>query len=129
MSAIYRGSKLGDCLVEALQRLIDENKITGDLAQKVLDTFDQSMLQILEKQVTAKGTLKGKLDVYRYLDNIWTFVMSDATLRSAQYLSVPKKDEEELKVDGPVKMVLVDAKLAKVLSEEVNIVSVEGNLH
>jgi len=87
------------------------------------------MLQILEKQVTAKGTLKGKLDVYRYLDNIWTFVMSDATLRSAQYLSVPKKDEEELKVNGPVKMVLVDAKLAKVLSEEVNIVSVEGNLH
>jgi transcription initiation factor TFIIA small subunit len=128
MSAIYRGSKLGDCLVEALQKLIDEDKITGDLAQKVLDTFDQSMLHLLEKQVTAKGTLKGKLDVYRYLDNIWTFVMSDATLRSAQYLSVPKKDEEEVKVDGPVKMVLVDAKLAKVLSEEANTGNVEGNL-
>lgn len=86
------------------------------------------MLYIFEKQVTAKGTLKGKLDVYRYLDNIWTFVMSDATLRSAQYLSVPKKDEEEIKVDGPVKMVLVDAKLARVLSEEANTGNVEGSV-
>lgn len=49
---------------------------------------------------------------------IWTFVMSDATLRSAQHMSVPRKDEDELVVEGPVKMVLVDAKLARVLSED-----------
>ena len=48
MSAIYRGSKLGDCLVEALQKLIDEDKITGDLAQKVLDTVRLSDMNSIE---------------------------------------------------------------------------------
>lgn len=47
MSAIYRGSKLGDCLVEALQKLIDEDKITGDLAQKVLDTVRISYIHLI----------------------------------------------------------------------------------
>jgi hypothetical protein len=47
MSAIYRGSKLGDCLVEALQKLIDEEKITGDLAQKVLDTVRLSDIYLI----------------------------------------------------------------------------------
>lgn len=28
------------------------------------------MHRIFEKSVTAKGTLKGKLDVYRYIDNV-----------------------------------------------------------
>lgn len=72
------------------------------------------MMEALEKKATAKGTLKGKLDVYRYIDNIWTFVLSDATLRSAAYQSVAKKDEDEEKVEGEVKLTVVDAKLLKV---------------
>ena len=52
--------------------------------------------------------------MYRYIDNIWTFVLSDATLRSAAYQSVAKKDEDEEAVEGEVKLTVVDAKLLKV---------------
>jgi hypothetical protein len=38
MSAIYRGGKLGDSLVDALDILVTEGKIDGELAQKVLET-------------------------------------------------------------------------------------------
>jgi len=38
MSAIYRGGKLGDSLVEALDVLVTEGKIDGDLAQRVLES-------------------------------------------------------------------------------------------
>lgn len=38
MSAIYRGGKLGDALVEALDVLVTQGKIDGDLAQKVLES-------------------------------------------------------------------------------------------
>ena len=71
-------------------------------------------METLEKKAGAKGTLKGKLDVYRYIDNIWTFVMSDATLRSAAYQSIAKKDEDEEEVKGEVKLTVVDAKLLRV---------------
>ena len=38
MSAIYRGGKLGDALVEALDVLVTQGKIDGELAQKVLES-------------------------------------------------------------------------------------------
>jgi len=66
------------------------------------------MLDMLEERVSAKGTLKGKLDVYRYIDNVWTFALEGASLRLAPTQSTPKKDEEEVVVEGYLKMVLVD---------------------
>ena len=44
MSAIYRGGKLGDSLVEALDVLVTEGKIDGDLAQKVLESVRDFVL-------------------------------------------------------------------------------------
>ena len=36
--------------------------------------FDRSMARAFNTQVTAKATLKGKLDVYRYFDNVRFFL-------------------------------------------------------
>ncbi len=71
------------------------------------------MARAFDGHVTAKGTLKGKLDVYRYIDNVWTFVLSDPVLKLAPTLTSARKDDEELTVPGPLKMVLVDAKVVK----------------
>lgn len=76
------------------------------------------MARTLEKDVSAKASLKGKLDVYRYIDNVWTFVLSNASLRLAHHLSTPKKDEEEVEVEGLLKMVLVDSKVIQKPKEE-----------
>ena len=143
MSAVYRGCSLGDALVDALDVLVTEGKIDGPLAGRVMQSYDEVMAvrlvhrgggddlhnassntphswfrdeqETMEKKVTGKGTLKGKLDVYRYIDNIWTFVVSKATLRSASHQAVPKKDEHEDDVEGTVKLTVVDAKLLKLM--------------
>jgi hypothetical protein len=161
MSTIYRGSKLGDSLVEALDVLVNQGKISSSLAVEVLAKFDDAMVRTLEKKVNSKGSLRGKLDVYRYIDNVsfenycisflhlcihlctlflttsknkascipssflyvvflfysllqvWTFVMSNATLKVAPTLSSSKKDEEEIECEGMIKIVVVDSKLVK----------------
>jgi transcription initiation factor TFIIA small subunit len=118
MSTLYRGTKLGDSLVEALDVLVEDGKISTNLAVEVLTKFDEAMLRALQRDVNAKASLKGKLDVYRYIDNVWTFILSDVTLRAAPTLTASKKDEQEVVVDGPVKLVLVDAKLVKLPEEE-----------
>ena len=48
---------------------------------------------------------------------VWTFVMANATLRLAPFLSSSRRDEEELQVDGPLLMMLVDAKLLQEVKE------------
>lgn len=117
MSAVYRGCSLGDALVEALDVLVTEGKIDGPLAGRVMAAYDEVMAEAMDKKVTGKGTIKGKLDVYRYIDNIWTFVVSKAALRSAAHASVPKKDENEEDVEGTVKLTVVDAKLLKLMKK------------
>jgi hypothetical protein len=117
MSAIYRGCTLGDALVEALDVLVTEGKIDGPLAGRVMQAYDEVMAETMDKKVTGKGTIKGKLDVYRFIDNIWRFSISNASLRSAAHTSVPKKDEDEQEVEGTVKLTVVDAKLLKLLKK------------
>lgn len=92
---LYIRSTIGESLMEALDSLIEANKITPELAHRVAQEvsaerrtgkslwspdfieqplpiplqFDASILRSLEKKVTAKSSFKGQLDTYRYCDN------------------------------------------------------------
>lgn len=55
---LYRSSMLCDLLMEALEELCDEEKMTQDLAHKVLDGFDHSCLDALQNRAEAKSTLQ-----------------------------------------------------------------------
>lgn len=37
---LYRQTKLGDCLVESLDELINDEKLTPDLAIRILSEYD-----------------------------------------------------------------------------------------
>ncbi|KAL4434076.1 hypothetical protein ABPG75_000517 [Micractinium tetrahymenae] len=69
-SALYRQSKLGLSLVDALDQLVEEGKLPPQLALRILDEYDSVVLDALETKVTAKASLKGHLDIYRYCDNV-----------------------------------------------------------
>lgn len=77
---LYRNTTLGITLQDALDELISSQQITPDLALKVLLQFDRSMCTALTK-VKTRYNLKGKLKVYRYCDNVWTFVVDDAEFK------------------------------------------------
>lgn len=110
-SALYRQSKLGLSLVDALDQLVEEGKLPPQLALRILDEYDTVVLDALETKVTAKANLKGHLDIYRYCDNVWTFILSDATFRLAPNQGSTRRDETEVTADR-CKIVVVDQKLA-----------------
>ncbi|KAG8927717.1 Transcription initiation factor IIA small chain (TFIIA 13.5 kDa subunit) [Tulasnella sp. 419] len=77
----YRGSSIGIALTDSLDELITSGSITPQLAMKVLLQFDRSLADTLVKTVKTKTQLKGHLHTYRLCDEVWTFIIKDATFK------------------------------------------------
>nr|CAG4638191.1 EOG090X0L7F [Chydorus sphaericus] len=100
---LYRNTTLGNTLQESLDELIQYGQITPQLALKVLVHFDRTMNQALAQKVKNRLTFKaGKLNTYRFCDNVWTFLLSDVEFR----------DVQELVKGETVKIVACDGKAA-----------------
>jgi transcription initiation factor TFIIA small subunit len=77
--ALYRKTTLGNCLTDALDELTQRNAISPELATKVLEQFDKSMCEALATKVRTKVTFKGGCEIYRNVDDVWTFLLKDTT--------------------------------------------------
>ncbi|GJM91771.1 hypothetical protein PR202_ga08181 [Eleusine coracana subsp. coracana] len=98
---LYRRSTIGTCLTETLDDLVSSGAVSPELAIQVLVQFDKSMTDALETQVKSKVAVKGHLHTYRFCDNVWTFILTDATFKS----------EEISEALSKVKIVACDSKL------------------
>lgn len=104
---LYRNTTLGNTLQESLDELIQVivkmrffpynfilicasfcfryhqyGQITPQLALKVLLQFDKSINMALNTKVKARVTFKaGKLNTYRFCDNVWTLMLNDVEFR------------------------------------------------
>lgn len=68
---------------------------------KVLLQFDKSINQTLATRVKSRLTFKaGRLNTYRFCDNVWTFMLNDVEFREVQ---------EVTKIDK-IKIVACDGK-------------------
>lgn len=68
-------------LTDALDELIQSGHINPILAMKVLEQFDKSISETLASSVKSKGNVKGHLHNYRLCDEVWTFIVKDATFK------------------------------------------------
>jgi len=68
-------------LTDSLDELITSGAITPQLAMKVLQQFDKSLADTMVKQVKTKTTLKGHLKTYRLCDDVWTFIVKNASFK------------------------------------------------
>ncbi|KAG6608125.1 Transcription initiation factor IIA subunit 2, partial [Cucurbita argyrosperma subsp. sororia] len=98
---LYRRSTIGMCLTETLDEMVQNGTLSPELAIQVLVQFDKSMTEALESQVKSKVTIKGHLHTYRFCDNVWTFILQDATF----------KNEDSQETVGRIKIVACDSKL------------------
>ncbi|XLS67572.1 hypothetical protein HN51_018595 [Arachis hypogaea] len=98
---LYRRSTIGMCLTETLDEMVQNGTLSPELAIQVLVQFDKSMAEALETQVKSKVSIKGHLHTYRFCDNVWTFMLQDALI---------KTDDCQENV-GRVKIVACDSKL------------------
>jgi transcription initiation factor TFIIA small subunit len=100
---LYRRSSLGIALTDTLDELIQEGHLDPQSAMKVLSQvsrrltlkehhlltctcltwiqFDSSIAAALHTKVRSKCTMKGHLHIYRFCDDVWTFVVDNPSFR------------------------------------------------
>ncbi|KAL5020076.1 hypothetical protein ScPMuIL_002968 [Solemya velum] len=88
---LYRNTTLGHTLQESLDELIQCGQITPQLALKVLLQFDKAINTALASRLKNKITFKGRLNTYRFCDNVWTFVLNNVEFRDIQELAKVEK--------------------------------------
>ncbi|GFZ47713.1 Transcription initiation factor IIA subunit 2 [Saitozyma sp. JCM 24511] len=92
----YRGSSIGTALTDSLDELITQGDIPPQLAMRVLQQFDKSLTESLQKGVKTKTNVKGHLATYRLCDDVWTFVVKDPQFKmegtgsSAEMVTAPR---------------------------------------
>ena len=97
---LYRNTTLGTSLQESLDELIESQQITPQLAFQVLLQFDKAINSALAQRVRNRVSFRGSLNMYRFCDNVWAFVLNDVEFREVTEL---------IKVDK-VKFVACDGK-------------------
>ncbi|KAJ3007537.1 UNVERIFIED_CONTAM: hypothetical protein HDU68_003468 [Siphonaria sp. JEL0065] len=98
----YRNSSLGQALLDSLDEMIQDGSIEPHIAVRMLSQFDASVAEALRTQVKAKTTIKGKLHIYRFCDEVWTFVIEGAQFKF--------ENSENSKCDDRVKLVACAAR-------------------
>ncbi|KAL0275608.1 UNVERIFIED_CONTAM: hypothetical protein PYX00_003411 [Menopon gallinae] len=88
LAASVWNTTLGTTLQESLDELIQYGQITPQLGMKVLLQFDKSINNALSTRVKSRLTFKaGKLNTYRFCDNVWTFFLTDVEFREVQEIA------------------------------------------
>lgn len=93
---LYRNTTLGHTLQESLDEQIQLGQISPNLALKVLLQFDKAINQALAQRVKTKISFKGKLNTYRFCDNVWTFVLNKVDFREAPVQELVKVDKVKI---------------------------------
>ncbi|CAH1733244.1 unnamed protein product [Macrosiphum euphorbiae] len=89
---LYRNTTLGNTLQESIDEMIQYGQITPALGMKILLQFDKSVNNSLATRVKSKITFKaGKMDTYRFCDNVWTFMLSDVEFKETQEMAKVEK--------------------------------------
>ena len=77
---IYRHGSLGSALIDAIDDMIINGRIQPQVGKSALENFDRIMCRSLGDLTRAKLSFKGRLDMYRHCDNIWTFELKDVKM-------------------------------------------------
>ena len=80
----YRASSVGAALLETLDDLISANRMPSALAIKMLHNFDRVVPEVLSTELNATTTIKGKINHYKQVDNVWKFVLKNATFMTKE---------------------------------------------
>jgi transcription initiation factor TFIIA small subunit len=62
---LYRGSSIGEALIDTIDDLINDGRIEPQLAMKILSNFDRAISDTLNDKVKSRLTFKVRLQDYR----------------------------------------------------------------
>ena len=70
---LYRQSTLGKTLMDVLQELQKEKKISEQMSSKVLEIFDRVICEEISKSKKQKASIKAQVTSFKNCDDIWIF--------------------------------------------------------
>ncbi|KAF2145644.1 uncharacterized protein K452DRAFT_284007 [Aplosporella prunicola CBS 121167] len=77
----YRGTSIGLSLIETLDDLIRDQRITPQLSYKVLAAFDKEIVRTLKRRIQKRMTFKAQCRTYGFYDDKWKFELKDVKYR------------------------------------------------
>jgi len=102
--ALYRGTRLGLALQEALGEMEEYEQISPSVRSAVLRKFDETMCEKLEQEVDSRLTIRAeRLWSFRFCDSVWQLL-----LKNVEFLS--NTGHMVAHVPGKVKIVACDAR-------------------
>ncbi|KAI0986396.1 hypothetical protein GJ496_011736 [Pomphorhynchus laevis] len=78
---MYRNTTLGIALQETIDEMRSNGILSDALAKKILNQFDKSVNEALNKKVRNRCNFRGELSCYRFCDNVWTLIFKNFELR------------------------------------------------
>ena len=106
--ALYRQSTLGNSLLEVLEELKKEKKISESMLKKTMEVFDKSICDEISKVNKSRGTIKATITSFKNCDDIWIFYGKDATV---------KTDKEQL-TSNKLKIITCDKNMKEQLDQD-----------
>ena len=106
--ALYRQSTLGNSLLEVLEELKKEKKISESMLKKTMEVFDKSICDEISKVNKSRATIKATITSFKNCDDIWIFYGKDATI---------KTDKETL-TSNKLKIITCDKNMKEQLNQE-----------
>jgi transcription initiation factor TFIIA small subunit len=70
---LYRQSSLGKTLLEVLEELQKEDKISNEMLSKTLEIFDRVICEEISKSKKQKASIKAQVTSFKNCDDIWIF--------------------------------------------------------
>lgn len=82
MSTLYHSTYLADTLKATLEELKNQNKITEDIKNKTVKTFDEIMFNELDSNIKSKCSINGRVSTFRFCDDIWIFHCKEISIKN-----------------------------------------------
>jgi transcription initiation factor TFIIA small subunit len=95
---MYRRSLLGVTLCDTLDNLIRDQKITAQVALKVLTHYDRIVANVLAEKAKVRVEFKGDLETYRFCDEVWTMIAKNVVIKPSNPADGPWIRAPRLKV-------------------------------
>jgi hypothetical protein len=102
--ALYRGTRLGIALQEALGELEEYDQISPSIKNAILRKFDETICDKLENDLENRLTIRAeKLWSFRFCDSVWQLLLKNVEF-------VTHTGHSVVTVPGKVKVVACDSR-------------------
>ena len=106
---LYRFTSLGESLKETLDHFVSNKQIDQELSEAFLECFESKFLKVVSEKATKSCTLKGHLNTYKHLPDVWRLWIENAKIAteteaiSSRMLNIvavnAKKVKDPLKIE------------------------------